>query len=271
LDRLTYIRDAPGGNWRLLHRQIEGSREAFHILASVPDHPDALYILANATPDHRAGLWSIDSASGRFTDLLDDTADASGGYQVSEGKLVSYSRLDGTRHYVDPAWESDYLMARKAMQGRRLTIVDRADNGSRVLFEVSQPHYPKVWWILDRTSKPVSLWPAFEEYPDITPERVAPVRKISYKARDGLDIPAYVTLPSGYKEGPIPFIVLPHGGPYACQGDGYDYESQFLASRGWGVLRPDFLGTGYRSGKLWAGIAAPCHAQRNGDRTYWHR
>jgi dipeptidyl aminopeptidase/acylaminoacyl peptidase len=112
-----------------------------------------------------------------------------------------------------------------------------------VLFEISQPHYPKVWWILDRTTNPISLWPAFEEYPDITPERVAPVREVTYKARDGLEIPAFVTVPLGYKEGPIPFIVLPHGGPYVCEGNQYDYESQFLASRGWGVLRPNFRGT----------------------------
>jgi dipeptidyl aminopeptidase/acylaminoacyl peptidase len=243
LDRLTYIRDTETSEWRLLHRQKEGSAEIFHILAFVPDHPDSLYILANDTPGHQAGLWSLDGRSGRFTDLIDPKADINAPYQVADGKLVGYSRLDGTRHYLDPDWENDYLSARKAMQGKNLAIIDRAENGSRVLFEISQPHYPKVWWILDRTTNPISLWPAFEEYPDITPERVAPVREVTYKARDGLEIPAFVTVPLGYKEGPIPFIVLPHGGPYVCEGNQYDYESQFLASRGWGVLRPNFRGT----------------------------
>jgi len=243
LDRLTYIRETVSGDWRVFHRQKEGSPDIFHILAFVPGHPESLYVLTDNTPDHRAGLCSFDSRSSAFIELIDDQADIKGRYQVSEGKLVSYSRVDGTRHYVDPAWETDYLMAQKAMKGKNLTIVDRAENGSRVLFEVSQPQYPRVWWILDHTTKPVSLWPAFEEYPDITPERVAPVREVTYKARDGLAIPAFVTLPIGYKEGPIPFIVLPHGGPYVCEGKGYDYESQFLASRGWGVLRPNFRGT----------------------------
>jgi len=64
---------------------------------------------------------------------------------------------------------------------------------------------------------------------------------ISYTARDGTDIPAYLTLPDG--DGPFPFVVLPHGGPAARDYGGYDMFAHFLASRGYGVIQPNFRGS----------------------------
>jgi dipeptidyl aminopeptidase/acylaminoacyl peptidase len=72
---------------------------------------------------------------------------------------------------------------------------------------------------------------------------VAAIRRIAYKARDGLTIPGLLTLPQGYQGGPIPFIVLPHGGPTAHDTAEFDYMTQFLASLGYGVLQPQFRGS----------------------------
>lgn len=65
-----------------------------------------------------------------------------------------------------------------------------------------------------------------------------------YKARDGLDLPVYVTLPPGYKTGALPTVVLIHGGPWV-RGARWEWEdqSQFLASRGYVVIEPEFRGT----------------------------
>ena len=76
--------------------------------------------------------------------------------------------------------------------------------------------------------------------------RLAPVRLIAYKARDGLAIEGVLTLPVGRDPHKLPFIVMPHGGPWAQDGLDYDYWVQFLANRGYGVLQPNFRGsTGY--------------------------
>lgn len=243
LDAVVYVRASAAAPWREIHRFNQNGGEVFEPLTFLPDNPQMLYVLSNAGPDGKSGLWRFDTASGRFDQLVDEEADPQAAADIREGVLMGYRLKDGTGRYLDPAWQADYKTVSKAVQGRKLRIADRSADGQRTLFEMYEPHRPRVWWVLDRTTKPVSLWPAVEEYPDLAEELVAPVKEVRYKARDGLEIPAYLTLPIGYKGGAIPFIVLPHGGPYVCEGDDFDYESQFLASRGWGVLRPQFRGT----------------------------
>ena len=53
-------------------------------------------------------------------------------------------------------------------------------------------------------------------------------------------------MPPGAAERSLPLVVLPHGGPESSDDDGFDWLSQFLATRGYAVLRPQFRGsTGY--------------------------
>jgi len=78
----------------------------------------------------------------------------------------------------------------------------------------------------------------------LVPAELAPTRYVSYKARDGLDIPAYLTLPVGRSAKGLPLIILPHGGPYGVRDSlGYDVEVQFLANRGYAVLQPNYRGS----------------------------
>lgn len=82
--------------------------------------------------------------------------------------------------------------------------------------------------------------------PWIQPGQMAYQDFVSYKARDGLRIPAYLTLPKGQKKN-LPMVVLVHGGPNV-RGEhwGWNREAQFLASRGYAVLQPEYRGsTGY--------------------------
>ncbi len=75
-----------------------------------------------------------------------------------------------------------------------------------------------------------------------------------YPSSDGLDIPAYLTLPKGLKASQLPLIVFPHGGPWARDSFGYDTYAQFLSNRGYAVLQPNFRGsTGYGKKFLNAG------------------
>lgn len=87
------------------------------------------------------------------------------------------------------------------------------------------------------------------ENPSLEPRgRLSSVRTIQYKARDGTSIEAILTLPGsgGAAEHPRAFIMMPHGGPWARDYSRYDYWAQFLASRGYAVLQPNFRGsTGY--------------------------
>ena len=73
-------------------------------------------------------------------------------------------------------------------------------------------------------------------------KRMHPVRTIRYKARDGLEIAAVLTLPFGKKTN-LPLIVMPHGGPFARDTEEWDWWTQFLAERGYAVIQPNYRGS----------------------------
>jgi dipeptidyl aminopeptidase/acylaminoacyl peptidase len=74
-------------------------------------------------------------------------------------------------------------------------------------------------------------------------------------ARDGLRIPAFLTLPEDWSsdDGPLPSVVLPHGGPWARDDSDWDPSgwTQFLASRGYAVLQPQYRGSQGWGHELW--------------------
>jgi dipeptidyl aminopeptidase/acylaminoacyl peptidase len=90
-----------------------------------------------------------------------------------------------------------------------------------------------------------------EEYPALLDVKLGEMRAISYAARDGAMVPAYLTLPPGSDGKNLPLVVLPHGGPEARDDYAFDWWAQFLAVRGYAVLQPQFRGsTGF--GRAWA-------------------
>lgn len=80
----------------------------------------------------------------------------------------------------------------------------------------------------------------------LNPAHMATMRPIRFKARDGLEIHGYLTLPVGIEAKDLPVVVNPHGGPWARDSWGFNPEVQFLANRGYAVLQINFRGsTGY--------------------------
>jgi dipeptidyl aminopeptidase/acylaminoacyl peptidase len=89
----------------------------------------------------------------------------------------------------------------------------------------------KLEWLADRR-------------PWLKPASLATRQAVRYKARDGLEIPAYLTVPRGSEGKRLPMVVVAHGGPWMRGATGsFDSEAQFLASRGYAVLEPNFRGT----------------------------
>lgn len=87
--------------------------------------------------------------------------------------------------------------------------------------------------------------------PNIKEEHVNPVLEITYKARDGLDIPTLLTKPHGKTLTNLPAIMLPHGGPASYDKIRFDWLSQYFASQGYLVIQPQFRGSsGFGSNHL---------------------
>jgi dipeptidyl aminopeptidase/acylaminoacyl peptidase len=80
--------------------------------------------------------------------------------------------------------------------------------------------------------------------PWIDPKRMQSENILKFRTRDGHELDAYLTLPAGAsKKNLPPLVVLPHGGPWARNSWGFDGEAQFLASRGYAVLQPNYRGS----------------------------
>ena len=87
--------------------------------------------------------------------------------------------------------------------------------------------------------------------PWLNEDHMAEMKPITYTSRDGLTIPGYLTLPVGSDGKNLPFVVHPHGGPWARDSWGYNSEVQFLANRGYSIFQMNFRGsTGYGR-KFW--------------------
>lgn len=111
---------------------------------------------------------------------------------------------------------------------------------------------PVLYALYDRTTRTVT--PLFSERPILAASTFAPVKPISLKARDGLPLEGYLTLPPGLEPKGLPTVLLVHGGPWSRVAWGFDPEAQWLANRGYAVVQINFRGsTGYGKPHLDAG------------------
>ncbi len=159
----------------------------------------------------------------------------------------------GVRYeFLDPEAARRWQSVERAFRGKAPQLVSWNDALSQVVVftdtgEAGQYHLVD----FDRRTADIVA----DAYPAIAPEQVGAVRSIHYAARDGLDIPAYLTLPPGVTDpSGLPLVVLAHGGPASRDVAGFDWWAQALASRGYAVLQANFRGsTGYGRAFLEAG------------------
>lgn len=95
------------------------------------------------------------------------------------------------------------------------------------------------------------LIPVARVKPGLRPQLMSNKDFVQIKARDGLQFPAYLTLPKGYEAKKLPMVLMVHGGPHVRGGHWeWNRETQFLASRGYAVLEPEFRGSSGYGKKL---------------------
>ena len=131
-------------------------------------------------------------------------------------------------------------------------VVSRTRDESKWLVTIVSDTEPGQTFLFVRKTR--TLIPQFKIREKLPRENLAEMRAIFYPSSDGLEIPAYLTLPKGVLGKNLPTLVLPHGGPWARDGWGYNPLAQFFANRGYAVLMPNFRGsTGYGKKFLDAG------------------
>lgn len=112
---------------------------------------------------------------------------------------------------------------------------------NKFVFSIEGPRQPLTYYLYNQQAK--TLQKLGRTYVNLVPTDLGEVRIYDYTARDGLKIPAYLTVPPGKETKKLPVVILPHGGPMERDDMDFDWESQFLASRGYAVLRPNFRGS----------------------------
>jgi dienelactone hydrolase len=103
---------------------------------------------------------------------------------------------------------------------------------------------PGQTFLFDRKTRKLTL--QYRVWDKLPRESLAKMTAVTYKSSDGLEIPAYLTLPKGIGPKNLPALMIPHGGPWGRDNWGYNPLAQFFANRGYAVLMPNFRGsTGY--------------------------
>jgi len=153
-------------------------------------------------------------------------------------------------HYFDPALDKRQQSLEKALPGQSVTIASWDRNRDRFLITAEDPHNPMGVYLF--TPADGHLEYLMNAYPALQPSDLGDMKPYPYKARDGLDIHAYLTVPPGRDPHKMPLVVFPHGGPQARDMLGFDWWAQFMASRGYAVFQPNFRGsTGYGA-RFWS-------------------
>ena len=161
-------------------------------------------------------------------------------------ELMATVYMDDRRrlYFKDPAFEADFAFASKQLPGRELNFRSPTADEQRWIVSAGSDIEPGETYLYDRAAKTLSL--QYRVYERLPRTALAPMTSVRYPSSDGLQIPAYLTLPKGVTPRGLPAIVVPHGGPWARDTWGYDAFAQFLANRGYAVLQPNFRGsTGY--------------------------
>ena len=239
------VKAKEGGGWWPLDPIDEHARDHAAIVAMSEDDKSAL-ILSRHDGD-RIALYPIDLETGAWgAPLFSDPK-----YDVSEAVTDSVSeRVIGVGYRTD---KREYLYFEPKLEGLEkallqkfpdlsVEIISATTDRSKSLIILSGPKHPATLHMYDAVTHHFddigSSYPALDK-----PEVLSDMKPYPYAARDGLQLSAYLTIPAGKEAKNLPLVVLPHGGPEERDSLAFDWMVQFLGSKGYAVLQPNFRGS----------------------------
>jgi len=253
---MVQVRDSedPKAAWRTVWSQAQDVDRLEDTFAPVGFGEDANLLMGvRRDKSGRKVLASLNLKTGQFADnaFAVEGRDVEGALhdRYSDRVLGAYWMDDGrSLKWFDPEMAALQEKAEKMFSAWSLVhIASWSRDRKRLLVEVSGDRDPGSYWVYEvptgRTAK------VEDQYPMVPSTAVAEVKPYAYEARDGLPIPAYLTLPPGRAAKGLPLIVMPHGGPAARDTASFDFWAQALALRGYAVLQPNYRGSsGYGFG-----------------------
>lgn len=245
-------RELDKAKWQPLFR-YNPTEFSFRPLAFI--NAGSLAVLSDKNSDKMA-LYRFDLATQQFSEILFehpryDLIDA----DLAAGKLASVSYLAHGRleqqFFTDEQQQLQQELAR-LFKGQQWKVV--SSDADRHLLLVFSAKNPGQFYLYAPNKKPQLIG---DLLPNLAPYHLADTIKLQGKSADGMAIESLLTLPAGAQKAAPPLIVMPHGGPIGVQDtDDFDPTVQFLASRGYAVLRTNFRGSaGYGKSFSQSGVA----------------
>ncbi|MEM6186345.1 alpha/beta hydrolase family protein [Shewanella vaxholmensis] len=239
-----FAREKNSEEWKLIKQISPKSRESYSFAGFSVENPNEIYVNANLGND-KTGIYLYNIKTGTYSERLFglENVDADGVIFDRNGKTLgfSYTNKHPERYFVDDKEQALYDALAPLFKDKFVSIISRSnDDNVLVVRTTSAKDSGSFYVITDKKS----LEKIGERLPFLQEDILSSVKYVSYTARDGRKINAYVTLPKG--KAPFPAVVLPHGGPWVRDTILFDEWAQLLASNGYVVIQPNYRGsTGY--------------------------
>lgn len=241
-----YARLADDNEWLRLEKFAAFS--AGDRMRPIAISPERNKVFATGAHQGREALWEMDLTDRQNPTLIFshpqvDTAEA---MVAKDGRMLGilYETDRPFAFYTD-ALASSVIDAVKPLvpPGSFNKIADYShDENVFVIYSTSDVDGGTYFVLNRRKGELVTVGNSYPELQD-QQSKLARMQSIHYPARDGTEIPGYLTVPVGKRAEKLPLIVLPHGGPVARDSWGFGWLEQFLASRGYAVLQMNFRGS----------------------------
>jgi dipeptidyl aminopeptidase/acylaminoacyl peptidase len=245
-DFIWYVRPPGESGWKEVWRQHEDDFELFSILA-VDDTKAGHVLVAANNGNDKVGLWSFDLNARTLDELIYRRSDVDvWGVRYHSDEWQQPDKVAGVT-YVKDKLHTEYFdevegAVYKQLEGIipfawYLDINSRSRDGKTMTIYNAGPRDPGTYYLL----KEGRLDAVGSKQPLLESEKLADLEYLTYESRDGVSIPAYLTVPNG--EPPFPLVVMPHGGPFVSELVIYDEWAQLLANNGYLVLQPQYRGS----------------------------
>lgn len=276
----TQFRTA-SGSWEEHIRNHVKNRDVFAVAGFSAD-PNIAYVISNKGRD-KAAIFEYNVANRQLGEVAFEHPlfEATGmaierrqGPRFGQILSFSYAGPRTTQYLIDPEYAALHEGLKSALniEETPLRVVDPATGQARTIryaqdryFEVRSAsndlslaviwaggvNDPGQYYILRNKTE---LTPLSRPYPTVDAAALGSTEMVSYEARDGLNIPAFLSRPpASFGEGPWPTVIMPHGGPWSRDEMGWDgsWWRQLLTSRGYAVLQPQFRGSDGWGRRLW--------------------
>ena len=240
----VWIRATPDAKWEKISEGAQGDEVIRPVQFDFDNK--TMYVASNVGRD-KSAIYKYDPVTKKMGELVFEhpLIDVTGGliFGRAEKKLlgIRYSAEKDSVKWFDPQMDTLQRQLDSTLANKTNVISFGGDDRKHMLIFSHSPTDPGEYIIFD--SAKAALEPVAKTRPWIPTGLMAERRFIKYKARDGMEIPAWITIPHGSNGKNLPLVVNIHGGPwvrvYSEIQWGRRPEAQFLASRGYMVLEPE--------------------------------